>query len=322
MTGYITNSPRNRYTGTLADTLSSAKAYGDQYEVSPWVPLLGGTGLGTLFMGKAPELVDDVSYQGLKALYRGGNLATGGIGTFQPDKRTFDAAMLGLDAAGITKGLTALGNLGEAGLNRVAKAADKRFSQSRRDFLKKSAALGGTAAIGGLGLGALRQVGKETGEQVATAAPSRYRFNTLNEYLKDVEARAEKANPYDGRPISEIRREQRKSNILQNDAAMYKAAKNPNDIQSKSNAYRLTEFSPQAKAEMSAAKRAIKDYTTYPPGTTMENLYQQARTLGHVEADSIPRWKDVIFDYAANPNYLLDRKARYLDSFNIDDIPF
>jgi hypothetical protein len=43
-------------------------------------------------MGDAPELVNDVAYYGPKALFKGGNAATGGIGTFAPDKRILDLA--------------------------------------------------------------------------------------------------------------------------------------------------------------------------------------------------------------------------------------
>lgn len=124
---YVKAPDRNPYGGALADVLLRAKQSADQYEVKPWVPLLGGTGLGELFMGKAPELVDDMSYDGIQAAIRGGNVATGGVGTLRPDKRVLDASMLGLDAYGIGKGVTKLSKTGVNKLitNKVNKLVPK-----------------------------------------------------------------------------------------------------------------------------------------------------------------------------------------------------
>lgn len=79
-------SPRNRALGLLADALSGAKSAADTVQL----PVVGG--LGSLLFGDAPELVNDVAYYGPQALVRGGNAATGGIGTFTPDRRILDAA--------------------------------------------------------------------------------------------------------------------------------------------------------------------------------------------------------------------------------------
>src|SRR5574343_1363420 len=98
---------RNPVIGRLADILLSGKEYANTYEMKDWVPLVGGIGLGDMFMGKAPELADDASYN-LRSLIRGGNQATGGLGTYTLDPRTADAAMLGTDMAGIGAGLGGL----------------------------------------------------------------------------------------------------------------------------------------------------------------------------------------------------------------------
>jgi hypothetical protein len=79
-------SPRNRFVGLLADALQAGKSGLDNVQL----PVVGG--LGSLLMGDAPEMVNDVAYYGPKALVKGGNAATGGIGTFRPDPRVLDVA--------------------------------------------------------------------------------------------------------------------------------------------------------------------------------------------------------------------------------------
>ena len=54
--------PQNAALGKIAQALQSAKDYTNRYEVKPWVPLLGGTGVGDMLMGKAPEEVENWSY--------------------------------------------------------------------------------------------------------------------------------------------------------------------------------------------------------------------------------------------------------------------
>ena len=216
---------RNKYVGSVADILKQLKGYGDQYEVKPWVPLLGGTGLGELFMGKAPEFVDDVSYNPRSAI-RGGNVATGGLGTYTLDKRVADTGMLAADAVGVGK-LTsipakiayrkAIGDTLDKtkrefilGRNKafedkaneaiyepvsgVGKALDEvaRTPVSRRDVLKAGAAGATMAAVPAL----LRNFGKGADTAVAHGADNvavkaadalpKYKFNSLKEYLDDV----------------------------------------------------------------------------------------------------------------------------------------
>jgi hypothetical protein len=63
------------------------------------LPYVGG--LGGLLLGQAPEYLQDVSY-GMPA-FRGGNVATGGLGTFTPDTRMLDVATLPFVGAGAAK---------------------------------------------------------------------------------------------------------------------------------------------------------------------------------------------------------------------------
>ena len=87
-------SPRNRYIGLLADALQAGKSGLDNVQL----PVVGG--LGSLLMGDAPEMVNDVAYYGPQALVKGGNAATGGIGTFRPDPRILDVAGVAAGAPG------------------------------------------------------------------------------------------------------------------------------------------------------------------------------------------------------------------------------
>jgi len=84
-------SPQNATLGAIARALRAAQQYTGQYQVDPRIPLLGGTGVDELLgLPGAAGLVEDVSYYGPRAAIRGGNVATGGIGTFRPDPRVMD----------------------------------------------------------------------------------------------------------------------------------------------------------------------------------------------------------------------------------------
>ena len=46
----------------LAEMLQSTRSAGNQYSVPNWVPLLGGSGVGDMFLGKSPEEIENWSY--------------------------------------------------------------------------------------------------------------------------------------------------------------------------------------------------------------------------------------------------------------------
>ena len=121
------------------------------------------------------------------------SVATGGIGTYQPDKRTLDAAFLAGD-------MSALGGLAQKGISAGTRSAIGGLTkgvtdESRRDLLKKTGALGASTAIGVAGLGTLRKIGTETGKDlgktVANKTP-KYRFNSLDEYNQYLDNSARK----------------------------------------------------------------------------------------------------------------------------------
>lgn len=62
MAGEIKASPRNQTLGKVADKLARLRDLANKYEVLPQVPLLGGTGIGDLLMGQAPEEISNWSY--------------------------------------------------------------------------------------------------------------------------------------------------------------------------------------------------------------------------------------------------------------------
>lgn len=245
--------------GAIADALLSGKSGLNEYEIKKWMPLIGGTGLGDMFMGQAPELVNDMSYYGPQAAFKGGNRVSGGLGTLQPKRETFDAAMLGMDATGLASLVTKMGGkLSKSALNKMAMEAG---NLSRRDFLKGSAAVAGGAALGGL-----MKLGKETGEQVAKhstdnvaakvakEAPKKYKFNSLkeyNDYLNDRSRVSSGGISPRGEETSYIDWDA-KAGLAQEDEALYREAKDLGGIEYEA---KLNEFSPQAKAEMKNLKR-------------------------------------------------------------------
>lgn len=187
---------RNPVIGRLADILLSGKESANTYEMKDWVPLVGGMGLGDMFMGKAPELADDASYN-LRSLIRGGNQATGGLGTYTLDPRTADAVMLGTDVAGIGAGLGGLSKRSASAI--YDKLASGGTSLSRRDALKKLGAITGGAAVTGGTLGVARKlldnvatdVAPKIADNVAVQAAKKYKFNSLAEYIASIKNAAE-----------------------------------------------------------------------------------------------------------------------------------
>ena len=95
MAEYLQAPPRKKALGLLADTLTS----GQDALNTVNVPYLGG--LGSLLLQQAPQYLQDVSY-GMPA-FRGGNVATGGLGTLTPDTRMLDVATLPFLGAGAAK---------------------------------------------------------------------------------------------------------------------------------------------------------------------------------------------------------------------------
>lgn len=194
--GNVNVTPREEYLGVIADLLLSTKKSANEYKVPKSIPLLGGTGIGDLFMGKAPELVDDISYDGIKRLLKGGNGATGGIGTYTLDPRVMDAAMLGVDVGALSVGASKIAKSGSQKL--LEKALSQAHKPTRREFLKKSAAIGGVAGGASLVPGAIRKIAKiadgtvdNVADNVATTAVKNHKYNTLQEYLDDVYSSAE-----------------------------------------------------------------------------------------------------------------------------------
>ena len=131
VTGTIGPTPQNPITGAMARGLRSLQQLASQYQVLPQVPLLGGTSVDELLsLPGAASLMEDISYQGPRALIKGGNLATGGIGTFRLDPRVLDAAdvaTLAVPAAtlatkGAVQGTKALGRLAAEGIERAVQS--------------------------------------------------------------------------------------------------------------------------------------------------------------------------------------------------------
>lgn len=54
--------PRKQLPGYLADALINARNFADRARVPESVPLIGGQGLGSMFLGQAPEELNELSY--------------------------------------------------------------------------------------------------------------------------------------------------------------------------------------------------------------------------------------------------------------------
>lgn len=62
ITGTIAPTPRNRVVGAAADALAALQKFGNKASVPSAVPLVGGQGLGDLFIGSIAPEVDNLSY--------------------------------------------------------------------------------------------------------------------------------------------------------------------------------------------------------------------------------------------------------------------
>jgi hypothetical protein len=120
--------PQSRITGPIANAVRKAQQFASQYELDPRIPLLGGTGVDELLsLPDAASLLEDVSYNGMGALVRGGNAATGGLGTFRPDPRIMSAA----DVAATATGVGQLGALAAKAAPGAIKAGARNLSTPR-----------------------------------------------------------------------------------------------------------------------------------------------------------------------------------------------
>lgn len=263
---------RNPVIGRLADILLSGKEYANTYEMKDWVPLVGGMGLGDMFMGKAPELADDASYN-LRSLIRGGNQATGGLGTYTLDPRTADAAMLGTDVAGIGAGLGGLSKRSASAI--YDKLSSGGTSLSRRDALKKLGAITGGATVTGGTLGVARKlldnvatdVAPKIADNVAVQAAKKYKYNSILEYLAGIKTRIDRGEhnllPLQEDEYIETTNDAIKA-LLKEDERVYNEVKSmfefAPEMWNKSFQYNM--LSPQAKQEMKDWKAGVHKLNT------------------------------------------------------------
>ena len=150
-----------------------------------------------------------------------------------------------------------LGNVSPFMLRKQMKEAiDEIPSLSRRDFMKKSGGIAaGTAAASIPGAKLLQKFAPEeraVAKQAAVEAAPKYKYNSLKEYLDDVETSV--YSKYDEPWFDEVNdltaRQQIQQRLLQ-DEAMYREAV---DMGGKEYQAIRESFSPQAKEEMKAWK--------------------------------------------------------------------
>jgi hypothetical protein len=121
--------PRNPVVGGIADFVRNVRSMADQYEIKDWVPLLGGMGVGELLIGKAPEEIEEWAYG--NAPMRIPEMSNIPVMKTGRGEQLADTAFLGLDAAGITKGL---GVIGKGAARQLAPKANELLS----DYMQRS----------------------------------------------------------------------------------------------------------------------------------------------------------------------------------------
>lgn len=273
----IKASPRDTILGLLADIMGGAKSFADKAQVPDIVPLLGGKGLGEILMGGTPELIEDTAYYGPSAFIKGGNRATGGLGTYKLDPRVADMGMVAAD-------LYVPSKVASKGIGKLPSIP---HSASRREFLKKSGAAGLAAATGGV----LLKGGKEIAEALPKVADNTaiaavkqpFKYNNLKEYFQglldsatDVFNKNSRITSPNYRPLREIVSDHMaEAEMLYDDAKHFSKIKNKGDFID-NNAYFpdelmgdyaefikrgdfLNDFSPLAKKQMKEFKTNYKN---------------------------------------------------------------
>jgi hypothetical protein len=119
--------PRNPVVGGIADFVRNVRSMADQYEIKDWVPLLGGMGVGELLIGKAPEEIEEWAYG--NAPMRIPEMSNIPVMKTGRGEQLADTAFLGLDAAGITKGLGVIGKGAARQLGPKAAEMTERYMQ-------------------------------------------------------------------------------------------------------------------------------------------------------------------------------------------------
>ena len=121
--------PQNATLGAIARALQSAQQYGNQYEVKPWVPLLGGAGVGDLLLGKSPQEIENWSYGNYPVQI---NPNAGRTASYIPEikpnrKESFaDTLMLGADVVPVAGALAKAGKpLAKAGARVVGEELNR-----------------------------------------------------------------------------------------------------------------------------------------------------------------------------------------------------
>jgi hypothetical protein len=97
--------PRNPLLGGVSDFVRGVRDLANQYEIKDWVPLLGGMGVGDLLVGKSPEEIEEWAYG--NAPMRVPEMSNVPIVKTGRKEQLADTLFLGLDAAGLGKGLGA-----------------------------------------------------------------------------------------------------------------------------------------------------------------------------------------------------------------------
>lgn len=278
----------------------------NKYEIKKWVPLVGGTGVGDFMVGEAPNMYRDLANEGPSAAFTPESYRQKvGMGPasllYGIDERMVPLVGLGSDLVGLA---TIPKVIAKTGAKAVSKAVTAPTKTSRREFVKKAGAVAGGVVVGGGLLKMASKVAKEGGEQVAkktsdnvaTTVTKKYKYNSLAEYIDDVESgaiheirdsyhheiRASYPNGIKGLSDKEFAdiKQAGMTRRMELDAARYKFSKSRLDGLQKGNnpltkeqaleylkrgrhtdtLENLDEFSPLAKEEMAGAKALAKEY--------------------------------------------------------------
>jgi hypothetical protein len=126
--------PRSGGVGFIADSLMAARDWADKAQVPESVPLLGGQGLGSLVLGKAPEELNEMSYGNMPMRI---NPLAGRTASFIPEikqERKEQVADLALLSSGVPSATKAAVKGATEGAKFIAPKANEMLSS----YMKRS----------------------------------------------------------------------------------------------------------------------------------------------------------------------------------------
>lgn len=316
--GSIRATPRNRYVGAASDTVGDLRNFLNKAKIPESVPIAGGQGAGDLFIGQAPEELNNWSYgfSPFKDSNVPGYSGLRGIPDIQPSRvgPVADTLFLGADATGLGMAGTALSRAGlrnaQRRFNNVI--SDAGQDSSRRQFIKNAGIVGATGAVAAATPKLLKTAAKALAPNPTTVA-TRAAKNSVSgvpEFYTRLRGMANHRDLLAGKYASELAESPRYKKLM---------ADKELEIQKRSDAPTPDEYLDEPDWELDRLQDELQDiyFEKTLEGRDMAQLEYEEALGDFLKANpdyyDLPENIDSIFDLETRfPQEFLDRTG-YLD---------